>query len=70
MLEANHLLGAKRRFRMGLAGWRFANKTKDNERAAVIAALEDWALICSVAVASGAMIMVAAMLYNDWSGAQ
>jgi hypothetical protein len=52
---------------MGLAGWRSANKTKDNERAAVIAALEDWALICSVAVAAGAMIMVAAMLYNDWS---
>ena len=58
---------------MGLAGWRFANKTKDNERAAVIATLEDWALICSVAVASGVMIMLimlAAMLYNNWSGAQ
>ena len=52
---------------MGLAGWRFANKTKDNERAAVIATLEAWAFIRSVAVASGAMIMVAAMLYNDWA---
>ena len=54
---------------MGVAGWRFAHKTRDN-RAVVIATLEGWALICSVAVASGAMIMVAAMLYNDWSGAQ
>jgi len=55
---------------MGVAGWRFAPKTKDNGRAVVIATLEGWALICSVAVASGAMIMVAAMLYNHWSGAQ
>ena len=74
LVRANHLLGAKRRFRMGLAGWRFANKTKDNktkhnERVAIIATLEDWAFICSVAVASGAMILLAVMLY-DWSGAQ
>ena len=54
---------------MGVAGWRFANKTKDNGRAVVIAILEEWPLICSVAVAAGAMIMVAVMLYNDWSAA-
>jgi hypothetical protein len=70
LLETNHLLGAKRRFRMGVAGWRFANKTKDNGRAVVIAILEEWSLICLVAVATGAMIMIAVMLYNDWSAAQ
>ena len=70
LLEANHLLGAKRRFRMGVAGWRFANKTKYNGRAVVIAILEEWPAICSVAVAAGVMIMVAAMLYNDWSASQ
>ena len=53
---------------MGAAGRRFAN-TKYG-RAVVIAILEEWSLICMVAVAAGAMIMVAAMLYNDWSAAQ
>ena len=67
-VEANHLPGAKRRFRMGAAGRRFAN-TKYG-RAVVIAILEEWSLICVVAVAAGATIMVAAMLYNDWSAAQ
>ena len=53
---------------MGMAGRRFAN-TK-NGRAVVIAILEEWSLICMVAVATGAMIMVAVMLYNEWSAAQ
>ena len=53
---------------MGVAGWRF--KTKNNGRAAVIAVLEQWSVICWVAVAAGAMIMIAAMLYNEWSAAQ
>ena len=52
---------------MGVAGWRFAHKTKDHGRANVIAILEVGPLICAVAVAAGAMIMIAVMLYNDWS---
>jgi hypothetical protein len=52
---------------MGAAGWRFANKTRSNGRAVVIAMLEELPLICAAAVAAGAMIMIAVMLYNDWS---
>ena len=66
--RGKHLLGAKRRFRMGAAGRRFAN-TKYG-RAVVIAILEEWSLICLLAVAAGATILVAAVLYNDWSAAQ
>ena len=66
MLEANHL-GAKRRFRMGVAGWRFAHRTKDNGRAVVIAIIETWPLICAATVAASAMTMIAVMLYNEWS---
>jgi len=67
LVRANHLLGAKRRYRMGVAGWRFAHKTKDNGRAIVIAVLETWPLICTAAVAACAMTMMAVMLYNEWS---
>ena len=67
MLLGKHLLGSKRRFRMGVAGWRFAHKTKDNGRAVVIAVLEVWPMICAATVAAGAMIMMAVMLYNEWS---
>ncbi len=67
MVRENHLLGAKRRFRMGVAGWRFAHKTKDNGRAVVIAILETWPLICAATVAASAMTMIAVMLYNEWS---
>ena len=52
---------------MGVAGWRFANKTKENGWAVVIAFLETWPLICAAAVAAGAMIMIAVMLYNELS---
>ena len=55
---------------MGAAGWRFANKTRNNGRAVVIALLEELPVICSVAVAAGAMIMVGIILYNDWPAAQ
>jgi hypothetical protein len=55
---------------MGVAGWRFANKANNNGRAVVIAILEEWPVICSVAVAAGAMIMAGIMLYNDWPAAQ
>ena len=52
---------------MGVAGWRFAHKTKDNRRAVVIAILETWPLICTAAVAAGAITMMAVTLYNEWS---
>ena len=52
---------------MGVAGWRFAHKTKDNGRAVVTTVLEIWPMICAAAVAAGSMIMIAVMLYNDWS---
>ena len=52
---------------MGVAGWRFAHKTKDNGRAVVIAILETWPLICTAVVAACAMTMMAVMLYNEWS---
>jgi|SoiMethySBSTD1v2_1073268.scaffolds.fasta_scaffold4207696_1 hypothetical protein len=55
---------------MGVAGWRFANKTNNNGRMVVIAFLEAWPVFCSVAVAAGAMIMVVAILYNDFAAAQ
>ena len=44
-----------------------ASRIRRSGRAVVIAILEEWSLICMVAVAAGATIMVAAMLYNDWS---
>ena len=46
-----------------------ASRTRQriNGRAVVIAILEAWPLICAAAVAAGAMIMIAVMLYNDWS---
>ena len=50
---------------MGVAGWRFAHKTKDNRRAVVIAILEVWPMICAATVAAGAMMAV--MLCNEWS---
>ena len=60
------LLGAKRSFRMGMAGWRFAHVKRNlSGRAAVVAVLEDWQVICSVVVAAGSMIMLGIMLYND-----
>ena len=60
------LLGAKRSFRMGVAGWRFAHVKRNlGGRAAVVAVLEDWQAICSVVVVVGSMIMIGIKLYND-----
>ena len=60
------LLGAKRSFRMGMAGWRFAHvKRSLSGRAGIAAVLEDSQVICSVMVAVGSMIMIGIMLYND-----
>ena len=61
------LLGAKRSFRMGVAGWRFAHVKRNlSGRAAIVAVLEDWQVICSAVVAAGSMIMLGFMLYRDW----
>jgi len=61
------LLGAKRSFRMGVAGWRFAHMKRTlGGRAGVVAVLEELPVICSVVVAVGSMIMVGIMLYKDW----
>jgi hypothetical protein len=52
---------------MGVAGWRFAHTKRTLvERATVVAALEDWHLICSVVVSAGSMIMIGIMLYDGW----
>jgi hypothetical protein len=67
LLEVNPLLGAKRSFRMGVAGWRFAHMKRNvGRRAAIVAVLEEWPGICSVVVAASSMIMIGIMLYNDW----
>ena len=51
---------------MGVAGWRFAHMKRNRGRAAIVAVLEEWPVICSVAVAAGSMIMIGITLYNDW----
>ena len=60
------LLGAKRSFRMGVAGWRFAHRKRISGRAAVVAVLEEWPVICSLAVAAVSMIMIGIMLCKEW----
>ena len=60
------LLGAKRSFRMGAAGWRFARGKRIGGRAAVVAVLEELPVVCSMAVAAVSMIMIGVMLYKDW----
>ena len=60
LIESNW---AKRSFQMGVAGWRFAHGKRNlSRRAAVVAALENWQVIC---LAAGSMIMLGIMLYND-----
>ena len=58
------LLGAKRSFRMGMAGWRLAH-VKRNPGGRAATALEDWQMFCSAVVAAGSMIMLGIMLYKD-----
>jgi hypothetical protein len=51
---------------MGVAGWRFAHgKRNPSGRAAIVAVLEDWQVICSVVVVAGSIIMLGIMLYNE-----
>ena len=59
------LLGAKRGCPMGLAGWRFAKRTR-RVRAVVIGVLEELPFICPVAVAIGSLIMIGVKLREDW----
>jgi len=41
---------------MGVAGWRFAHVKRNlSGRAAIVAVLEDWQVICSAVVAAGSM---------------
>ena len=48
---------------MGVAGWRFAHGKRNlSGRAAIVAVLEDWQVICSVVVVAGSMIMLGIML--------
>ena len=48
---------------MGVAGWRFAHVKRNlSGRAAIVAVLEDWQVICSAVVAAGSMIMLGIML--------
>jgi hypothetical protein len=52
---------------MGVAGRRFAHtKRTIGGRAAIVAVLEEWPMICSVVVAAGSMIMIGITLYGDW----
>jgi len=63
LIESNW---TKRSFQMGVAGWRFAHGKRNlSGRAAVVAALENWQVICSAVVAASSMIMLGIMLYND-----
>ena len=50
---------------MGVAGWRFAHGKRNlSGRAAIVAVLEDWPVICSVVVVVGSMIMIGIM--SSW----
>ena len=52
---------------MGVAGWRFAHMKRNlGGRAAIVAVLEEWPVICSVMVAATSMIMIAITLFKDW----
>lgn len=60
------LLGAKRSFRMGAAGWRFERGKRIRGRTAVVAVLERLPTICSLAVAAVSIIMIGITLCRDW----
>lgn len=52
---------------MGVAGWRFAHMKRNlGGRTTFVTVLEEWPVICSVAVAAGSMIMIGLTLYKDW----
>lgn len=60
------LLGAKRRFPMGVAGLRFANvKRTPRVRAVLVGLLEELPFVCPVVVALGSTIMIVIKLCKD-----
>ena len=60
------LLGAKRRFPMGVAGLRFANvKRTPRVRAVLVGLLKEVPFVCPVVVAIGSTIMIVIKLYQD-----
>jgi hypothetical protein len=60
------LLGAKRRFPMDVAGWRFAHvKTTLRVRAVLVGLLEELPFVCPVVVAIGSTIMVVIKLCKE-----
>ena len=60
------LLGAKRRYPMGVAGWRFANvKRTLRVRVALVGLLEELPFICPVVVAVGSTVMIVIKLWKD-----
>ena len=61
------LLGAKRRYPMGVAGLRFAHvKRTLRVRAILVGLLEELPFICPVVVAIGSLIMMVIQLCKDW----
>ena len=68
LIESNcRCWGPNGGFRMGVAGLRFAHVKRNlSGRAAIVAVLEGWQVICSAVVAAGSMIMLGFMLYRDW----
>ena len=60
------LLGAKRRFPMGVAGFRFAQlKRSSRVRAALVGLLQELPFVCPVVVAIGSTIMIVIKLCKD-----
>jgi len=60
------LLGAKWRYPMGVAGWRFAHlKRPPLVRAALVGLLEELPFICPVVVAVGSTVMIVIKLCKD-----
>lgn len=51
---------------MGAARWRFAHTRRIGGRATVVAVLEEWPVICSLAVAASSVIMIGIMLFQNW----
>ena len=61
------MLWAKRRYPMGVAGWRFPRMKRTlYVRTVVVRALDELPFICPAVVAIGSLIMIGITLYKDW----
>jgi hypothetical protein len=61
------LLGANRRFPMGVAGLRFAQlKRSSRVRAALVGLLQELPFVCPVVVAVGSTVIIVIKLCKDW----